>query len=127
MDQGAVNAVYSGLDYPSKIPVRVEASYLMPPSYPFRMFFKIEFERAVAEMDFWRPKGEQLKIFPRDGEMFFPDLEEADAYREEIDYFARQLKSGEKFELAPLEESIQAVEICLASEQSFRSGRPVRL
>lgn len=125
--QGTINAAVNQLVYPEPIPVTVEASSLMPPSYPFRMFFKIEFEQAVAEMDFWRPKGQRLKLFPAQGEAFFPTLELKDAYREEIDYFARQILTGAPFAEVPLEDSILALELCLASEQAGLTGQPVVL
>lgn len=125
--QGGINAVYSRLEYPQAIPVAVEASFLMPSSYPFRMFFKIEFEQAVAEMDFWRPKGQRMKLFPHRGAAVFPVPDAANAYRDEIDYFARQMICGEGFDRVPLDESILALELCLASETACQTGQPVIL
>ncbi len=124
---GAFNSVHSRLIYPSGIPVRIEASMIMPPSYPFRMYFNIELDGAVLEMDFWRPKGRRLMIYPQDGEAFSPEPEERDAYADEIDYFAVQVKAGKPFDMVALDESILALEICLASEQSFLTGKPVKL
>lgn len=124
---GTFNSVHSRLIYPSGIPVRIEASMIMPPSYPFRMYFSIELDGAVLEMDFWRSKGERLMIYPQDGEAFSPKPGECDAYADEIDYFARQVKAGEPFDLAALDESILAMEMCLASEQSCLMGKPVNL
>ncbi len=125
LHKGAVNAVYNRLVYSKGIPVWTEASFLMPESYPFRMFFKIEIEKAILEMDCWRSKGERLKVFPQKGQSYFPVLPKNDAYREEIDYFAKRLLDGEKFSNVPLEESILALKLCLASEKSCLSYETV--
>lgn len=124
-EQGAINAVTNRLYYPFAVSARSQASYLMPASYPFRMFFSIEFEIAVMEMDFWREKGQRLKVFPKDGAAFAPELEEENAYRNEIAYFARQVLRGDPFAESPLDEAIGALEMCLASKRSCASGNPV--
>lgn len=118
VDDG-VNAAFSQLIYPNGIAVNVECSMLMPSSFPFRMYFKIQFEGAVAEMDFWREKGERLKVFPEDGEGYYPELDSCNPYRAEIEYFARQVSSGGGFDEVPLEESIRSLSLCLASEEAF--------
>lgn len=104
-----------------------QASYLMPHSHPFRMYFSIETEEAVAEMDSWRPVGGRLRVFPKRGKAFCPKLAPVDAYGAEIGYFARCLLSGRPFDRVPLEESIGALEMCLASARSCRTGRAVAL
>ena len=88
---GAYNSVFNRLIYPSGIPVMIESSFLMPPSYPFRMYFRIDFEQASLEMDFWRPVHQRLKVFPLSGDAFCPDISVGNAYRREIEYFATQL------------------------------------
>ena len=127
MRGGSFNSVFNTLVYPSGISVRTEASYLMPSSYPFRMYFRIDFEKAIVEMDFWRPKGERLKVFPVQGEAFCPELPEQDAYRGEIDYFAAQLSSGKEFSLVPIDESITALKMCLASKKSCTNGKVAKV
>ena len=119
LERGGLNAVTTRLEYDGHVPVSLESSFLMPTSYPFRMFFRVEFERAVFEMDFWRPKGKRLKMFPMDGNA--TDIESTgNAYRDEIDYFATQLRSQEAFDFVPLAESITALELCCLSAQSCR-------
>lgn len=115
---GTINSVQNKFFYSSGISVISEASFMMPQSYPFRMYFRIEFENAVMEMDFWQPKHQRLKVFPSDGEMFIPDLPGKDAYGEEIAYFAEQLQKGNDFDRIPIREAIQSVELCLKSQKS---------
>lgn len=117
---GTINSVQNKFFYSSGISVISEASFMMPKSYPFRMYFRIEFENAVMEMDFWQPKNQRLKIFPTDGEMFIPDLPGKDAYGEEIAYFAEQLLCGKDFDKVPLGEAIQSLELCLKSQKSCK-------
>ena len=126
-EQGAWNAVRSRLVFDSPAQATVHASYLEPSSYPFRMFFHIEFEEAALEMDFWRPKGERLRVFPRQGQAFSPALPAEDAYAAEIAYFARSLAAGAPFDRAPLGESVVALQMCLASRLACEEGRAVEL
>jgi len=120
---GAFNMVASRLEYSSGTIADIKASYLMPPSYPFRMAFTVEFEQGVIEMDSWRPKGERLRIYPAQGKAFCPKLDRANAYGAEIDYFARRLRDGKPFARVPLSESIAALDMCLASKRSCAAGR----
>jgi hypothetical protein len=113
------------LIYPANIPVHLEASMLMPKSFPFRMYFKIEFEQAIAEMDFWRPKEQRLKIYPDEGEAYFPEIEHRSAFQAEIEYFAGQIIQNQPFHESPLEEAIDAVNLCLLSEKSCKQGKVV--
>ncbi len=125
--QDGVNSVYTRLIYPVNIPVDLETSMLMPKSFPFRMYFKIDFQQATAEMDFWRPKGQRLKIFPDEGEAYFPSLDPRSAYQAEIEYFAGQILKEQPFEASPLDEAIYAVKLCLLSEESCRKGTIVEV
>lgn len=127
IEKGAVNAVFNRLIYSNAVPVTIEASYLMPLSYPFRMYFKIDCEEATLEMDFWRSKEERLKIYPKDGNAYVPEFAHLDDYGEEIRYFAEKLLSGENFEAVPLDDSITALKMCLASEKSCMQNKTVEL
>ena len=122
---GAVNAVRNRLVYPGGISAITEASYLMPESYPFRMAFTLEFEKAVLEMDSWRPKGERLSVHPIRGTSFFPVLSDDNAYGAEIDYFARRIKAGKPFTRVPIDGVIDVLRMCRASIKSCRTGRSV--
>jgi predicted dehydrogenase len=123
--EGAFNAVCNELVYESGVSVHTEASFVMPPPYPFRMAFRIDLEQATLEMDSWRPEGRQLQVFTREGETVVPEIEQRNAYGAEIDYFARRLLDGEPFREVPLAESITALELCLASAEACRTGETV--
>lgn len=121
--QGAFNHIYSVLHYPEVLPVAIEASYLMPCSYPFRMLFRLDFEDAVIEMDFWREKRRRLIIYPHKAEPYAPELTFEDAYRAEIEYFARCLLNHQPFERIPNNEVLDVLEICAALEQKCFSKK----
>lgn len=122
---GAFNAVVNRLEYSSGAVVESKASFIMPPSYPFRMTFAIEFEKGVIDMDSWRKKGQRLRVYPARGKSTCPKLEQLDPYGAEIDYFARRLRDGKPFARAPLAESITALDMCLASRKSCTTGRSI--
>ena len=123
----AFNTVFNRLEYSSGVIAEVKASFLMPPSYPFRMAFSVEFEKGIIEMDSWREKGKRLGIYPARGKMYCPKLEQLDPYGAEIDYFARRLRAGKSFSRVPLDDSITALDMCLASKRSCATGQSVRL
>jgi predicted dehydrogenase len=125
--RGTFNAIHNQWIYPSGIPVTTEASFIMPETYPFRMYFSIELEKAVLEMDFWRPKGERLKVFPVRGKVQCPVRGDHDAYGVEIEYFANCLRKSAPFKRVPLQESITALDICLASARSCQTHGTVKL
>lgn len=124
---GAMNTIHTQLHYANNIPVRLETSMLMPTSFSFRMYFSITFERAVAEMDFWRAKGQRLKIFPNDAEAFAPSVETINAYQAEIEYFAQCVLAKKPFDASPLEQAIDALEVCLASEHASQTRTTVTM
>jgi predicted dehydrogenase len=89
------------------------------------MYFSIACDEAVLEMDSWREHSRQLRVFPARGRPFSPRLPPVDAYGAQIDYFARQIRSGLPFERVPTGEAIAALAMCEASRESCRSGTPV--
>lgn len=115
---GGMNTVYNYLYYKDCIHVTVESCFVMPSSYPFRMYYQIVYEKAVIEFDIWRPIGQQLKVFPEEGSEFCPELPPQAAYKNELSYFAKQLINNKEFDKVPLSESISALQMCLASRQS---------
>lgn len=114
----AVNYIHNKWRYGSNVAVVNEASYLMPPSYPFRMYFKVEFAEAVFEMDSWREKGSRLMVYPRRGGHYVPKLRTCNAYAEEIGYFAECVTAGRKFEKIPLDDAIQVLDLCHCSREA---------
>lgn len=116
--KGGINTVYNNLYYLDDINVTVESCFVMPPSYPFRMYYQIVYDKAVIDFDFWRPAGEQVRVFPEGGQEFCPELVPQEVYRVEISYFAQQIINNKEFDRVPLNESIYALQMCLASRQS---------
>ncbi|NQT91814.1 MAG: Gfo/Idh/MocA family oxidoreductase [Lentisphaerae bacterium] len=128
LHEGAHNAVTNRLIYHPDVSATIQASFLMPETYPFRMYFQIELEQAILEFDFWRAKGERLKVYPKDGEAFCPPVETTDAYGAEIDYFCRCVLEEQPFSRVLLDESIAALAMCLTSRESCRcDGKPVAM
>lgn len=125
VDEG--RAIFNRLIYPGGVLATNEASFLLPRDYLFRAQFQIHLEDATLEMDGWSPAGQQLYVFPRDGERFAPDVANGNPYERQLDYFARTTSLGEEQDFVPIDESIMALRICLASLASSRAGRPVEI
>lgn len=93
--------------------VTAEASWMMPQSYGFSMTYKVVFEKAAAVFN-----GEELTVFPKDGEPYEPDTEDGDGYKGEIRYFA-DLISGKASEIViTAKQARESVRLALETVQS---------
>lgn len=119
---GSINDVSNILTFASGLSASNRASFTMPTSYIFRSTFQLELDGGVVSMDDWRPTGEKLMVFPRDGARVCPPVRQSNPFREELSYFCRQIRSGQDFDLVPLEDSIISLQMCLASRDVQRSG-----
>jgi predicted dehydrogenase len=123
----SMNDAWNALDYGEGPYVTNRASFTMPASYVFRATFLIEMEGGVLDMDDWRPAEEKLLLFPAEGSRACPVVGAPNPFREELAYFGRQIRSGEPFDLIPLEESIMSLRMCLATWEAQRIGGAVAL
>jgi UDP-N-acetylglucosamine 3-dehydrogenase len=113
-----------------------EGSMAMPRSYPFSSDIRVLGERGTAQYAFSAApvEGEGnigasssargLRVYPVDGDMRIEDVESADPWGPEIEYFVTCLEAGRQPEQGTGEQARQALLVSLAANRSLESGRP---
>ena len=81
-ENGVPGHVLTTMDYGGPV-VSATASWMMPKPFGFEMSFKMVFEKAAVIFD-----GTALTVYPAEGNAFVPEIESADGYAGEINYFA---------------------------------------
>ena len=116
-----------------------EGSMRMPRSYPFSSNIRVLCERGVAEYAFSAapiegkgnigasssPRG--LRVYPTGGEMRTEQVDGADPWGPEIEYFVSCLEQGREPEQGTGEQARQALLVSLAATRSLETGQPVRV
>lgn len=131
-ETGSWDHVWTSLGYGDRV-AQVEASYLMPPSWPFSTGVRVQGSKGMLEYSFGvqgniEEREEAMHRFVRyEGESRTElDLPTADPFVEELRYFFDCVKARRKPLLCPPEESLQVMRVMEASRESVESGQPVR-
>jgi UDP-N-acetylglucosamine 3-dehydrogenase len=113
----------------------VEGSMSMPRSYPFSSNIRVLCENGAAEYAFSAAPAEDggnigavtaargLRLYPRDGEPQTVDVEPADPWGPEIEYFVECVEQGRRPEQGTAEQARDALKVSLAAARSIGSGR----
>jgi predicted dehydrogenase len=113
-----------------------EGSMAMPRSYPFSSVIRVLGERGAAEYAFSAApvEGEGnigassstrgLRVYPLEGDMRVENVESADPWGPEIEYFVSCLEAGRNPEQGTGEQARLALLVSLAANRSLESGRP---
>jgi predicted dehydrogenase len=132
-ETGHVHAVVEYADGGSGI---AEGSMAMPRSYPFSSDIRVLGERGVAEYSFSAApvEGEGnigasssargLRVHPVEGDLYVEEVESADPWGPEIEYFVSCLEQERQPEQGTGEQALSALKVSLAASRSLASGRP---
>lgn len=113
-----------------------EGSMKMPRLYPFSSDIRVLGDRGVAEYAFSAApvEGEGnigasssargLRVYPAEGDMRVEDVESADPWGPEIEYFVSCLEAGREPDQGTGEQARLALLVSLAANRSLESGRP---
>ena len=122
--QGVIQQMFATLNYPGTA-VQAEVCWDYPEAFPFSMSFRVKCEKATIVYDSSSTEG--LTVYPTEGGMIKPELnrqydQQASAggnisslggYYNELKYFIECLQSGRGPVIAPLEEAVRSVDLCL--------------
>ena len=131
---GAWNQVVTTLYYGDKAAV-AEASFMMPPGFPFTATFRLVGTQGCVEYRF-RVGGQvdQRDVATTEFTLYRPDqppesplCSDQDPYLAEIEYFVDCVMQGKHPEVATLEEARAVLQIALAAQESLEHGRVVTL
>ena len=143
---GTPRSVYASEPEPAHVQAMVEydgatgiaeGSMAMPRSYPFSSSIRVLGTDGVAEYDFTAAPVERegnigtstsargLRMYPAGGEMRLEEVESADPWAPEIEYFVACLEQNRFPEVGTGEQARQALAVSLAANESLRDGRVV--
>jgi len=111
LDNGVQGHVVSVLDYGDNRTVSATGSWIMPPSFGFKMGFDIVLETGLLVFD---SRAEtMLKVYPSEGDSFAPEIDEGDAYEAEIEYFFSVITGANKEVIVTPEQSRESVSMAV--------------
>ena len=133
-ERGGWDHVYTTLTYPETV-VNIEATMLMPQSWPFTSGMRVngtsgalEYTfRAAGDMKKREEAVDQFRFFPADGTMIEPEMQTEDCFVAQLKYFVKCVETQAAPLTCPPEESLQALRIAEACRKSLDTGMPVNL
>jgi len=111
-------------EYPGGPSVRAEAGWYLEKGYPFRQGYRAVFEDAVVEFHSDSPRP--VIVYTEEG----PEEQElpvADAYRDELEYFAGCVLDGRDPGRSSAGEAAEALRLVLSARESAISGKRVKI
>jgi len=131
---GGWNHVVNCLEYGDKKAI-LEASYALPPGFPFHMSFRLTGETGcldfqfggVAQVDQRAAAQSHLTLYRTGAAPEFPTPPTEDGYRAEIRYFTQCVMDKREPAVATLAEAREVIAIALAAKQSLETGAVVSL
>jgi predicted dehydrogenase len=133
-EDGGWDHVYTTLTYPEVV-VNIEATMLMPQSWPFTSGMRVngtsgalEYTfRAAGDMKKREEAVDQFRFYRADGTMIEPEMQTEDCFVAQLKYFVKCVETQAAPLTCPPEESLQALRIAEACRKSLDTGVPVNL
>ena len=127
---GSWDHVHTTLNYP-QAQATVEASSLMPSSWPFTTSVHVMGDRGALEYKFRVGANIQereqathfFRLYKNDGAVSEPTASRDDMFAAQLRYFAQCVAESQPPRLCPPEETCQVMQVMNASRQSADSGR----
>ena len=118
-ETGALDHVFTNLKYDKHLAF-TEASFLMPPNWPFRMDLRIVGTKATLEMDITRDPT--LRVIDGNGDTLALPVAQGDGYQAEINHFCAAVRNDTPITIAPPEDSRLSMKLALCSKQAAETG-----
>jgi predicted dehydrogenase len=133
-EAGSWDHVWTTLVYGERV-VHVEASYLMPASWPFSSGIRLQGPQGCIEYTFGvhgnieeRAEGQhRFVLYGAEGTPTTLDVPSGDAFVNELRYFLDCVRYRQRPVLCPAEESLQVMRVMDASRRSAENSEAVRL
>jgi 1,5-anhydro-D-fructose reductase (1,5-anhydro-D-mannitol-forming) len=122
---GDIDHIATQYLYQGDVVVTSEGGWVMTKSFGFRQGFDLVLEEASIVFDSTR--NPTLRVYPRDGAPFTPELPQGDAYAREIAHFVGLVAGQELPEVITPQESRESVRLVLAEKRSALTKRTVVL
>ena len=113
---GQINALYTYVNGPV---ISMDGGWLHGSTFPFRMGFRIELEKAALEFNTMNDSS--LHVYTEDGGHLTPELLSGDGYSREHDYFLNCVTEGKPAKEAAAESAIASVALVEQERAAVRS------
>ncbi len=113
-----VTALYT---YPDGVRVAIDGGWCYPPTFPFRMAFRIACEQATLEFD--SRFGMDVNVHTADGKQSQPGLLPGDGYSQQRDYFLQCIANGETPTVVTPQSSLAALELVALEHVAIEAVR----
>lgn len=131
LPDGRPGHVFAAVRYSSNVIAQVEASGVMPASFPFSVGFRLVGEEQALELTTVfggdGPPDSRLMSYPANGKPEEVQLFDGDPYEAECQYFVDCVRGEADPELLSAERAIEALKLSFAAQTSLRQGKPVQL
>lgn len=111
--------------YQGDVVVTSVGGWVMTSSFGFRQAFDLVLEEASVVFDSTRTPT--LRVFPKSGDPFTPEIAQGDAYAREVAHFVHLVAGQDLPEIITPFESRESVRLVLAEKQSALTKRTVAL
>lgn len=129
------NHIMSSITFENGVNAVVEGAFEMTDNYPFTMSMRINGTESTYEYIFKAgfnledPDSAQRSavLFKRGADPQVLEIDEFDAYREELEYFTRCVRDNTEVSTAPPSESLNVLKLIHGIRKSLESGKVVEL
>ncbi len=115
-----IGQVHAHYRYTNGPVVALDGGWFHPSGFPFRMAFRMVFERAAIE--YTTQTDGKLRVYTEDGQTHLPDILPGDGYTREWEYFLRCVAEGRKPELATADSAAKALELVDREREAILRG-----
>ena len=102
--------------------ITAKSDWAFPESYPFTAVFTVRFEKATVEF-----KGGRLTLYPEGGESSVIEVENSNAYVNEVVEFISCIREDRVSEINPPEASLSSIDIAFAEKESSKTNKTIKL
>jgi UDP-N-acetylglucosamine 3-dehydrogenase len=133
-DSGGWDHVYTTLTYPETV-VNIEATSLMPKSWPFTSGIRVNGDAGAVEYTFRAPGDmekrdeaiDQIRFYRPDGVIIESEVQAEDCFAAQLKYFVKCVETQTAPLTCPPEESLKALRMAEACRRSLDTGMAVSL
>ncbi|MUK87538.1 hypothetical protein GMD78_03870 [Ornithinibacillus sp. L9] len=129
---GAWDQIITTLTFKNQAKAVLEASQRMPHGYPFTMSLRAQTSENV--LDFQVKAGENIEsihdrhfVFYEGEQKKMVDVEEADAFVNELNYFIDCMEKDQENQIVPLDDVLYIIKLLKVIEKSLVIGREVQI
>ncbi|NQU76433.1 MAG: Gfo/Idh/MocA family oxidoreductase [Planctomycetes bacterium] len=120
--KGRLDHIVTTYEYRDNLLVTAEGGWDYAGEYPFSMSFRIAMKKAAIAF-----QGGELMLYPLGGQGRKVDVDDGDAYENELREFVQCIANGRDSEIAPACSAVRSVQLVEAEMNSALTGKKVKV